>query len=132
MAKTKGKAEVRRDCPKCGKKNQVFYGASGSYCKNCSREYQRVQHHVKKWKPFLLKRQKRKCAICRRNLAKVPPQQQHVDHIHGTGFVRGLLCKSCNNMLGNAKDNPDILRQAADYLDERGEGENPEAWMDDD
>jgi len=40
-----------------------------------------------------------------------------VDHCHNTGEVRGLLCDQCNILLGNAKDNPAILRVAADYLE---------------
>jgi hypothetical protein len=28
-----------------------------------------------------------------------------------------LLCSSCNRMLGIAKDDPEILRSAADYLE---------------
>jgi hypothetical protein len=31
--------------------------------------------------------------------------------------VRGLIHWSCNVMLGNAKDDPNVLRAAADYLD---------------
>jgi hypothetical protein len=54
------------------------------------------------------------CAICggkRRYLLAV-------DHCHKTGRVRGLLCKLCNGrILTAAKDDPAILRRAADYLE---------------
>lgn len=41
-----------------------------------------------------------------------------VDHCHATGRVRGLLCKLCNGrILTAARDNPEILRRAADYLE---------------
>ncbi len=40
----------------------------------------------------------------------------HVDHCHTSGNVRGLVCRSCNLMLGNAQDNPAILLSAAEYL----------------
>lgn len=64
-----------------------------------------------------------KCAIC----GKPFPQDGsatrsiHTDHCHDTGRVRGLLCKDCNNGLGNFKDNPDRLRDAASYLDKHSE-----------
>ncbi len=41
-----------------------------------------------------------------------------IDHNHETGKIRGLLCDSCNQMLGRAKDNPVILEQAVSYLKE--------------
>ena len=40
-----------------------------------------------------------------------------IDHCHETGEIRALLCQSCNTMLGRAKDSPDLLRKAADYLE---------------
>lgn len=52
------------------------------------------------------------CAICHSNIKDQP----NVDHCHNTGRVRGLLCKSCNFMLGLASDSPAILRAAAKYL----------------
>ena len=54
------------------------------------------------------------CAICGR-----PPRDNislHVDHEHGTGRVRGLLCFRCNNALGDFDDDPVLLRQAIEYL----------------
>jgi hypothetical protein len=43
-----------------------------------------------------------------------------IDHNHDTKNIRGLLCVRCNSMIGNAKDNPDILRAGADYLEKHG------------
>ena len=40
-----------------------------------------------------------------------------VDHDHETNEVRGLLCNSCNSLIGFAKDNIDILESAINYLD---------------
>ena len=55
------------------------------------------------------------CAIC-----KGPPcgryKRLHVDHDHTTGKVRGLLCFTCNTLLGHAKDQISRLENAALYL----------------
>lgn len=40
-----------------------------------------------------------------------------IDHCHVTKKVRGILCTGCNTVLGNAKDNIDILLKAAEYLE---------------
>ena len=50
------------------------------------------------------------CAVC-------SGPAQHVDHDHETGEVRGILCFNCNQALGNVRDNPDVLRGLARYLD---------------
>jgi hypothetical protein len=59
----------------------------------------------------LLLEQNGRCAICgysNRGLV--------VDHCHGTGKVRGLLCPTCNRGLGNFNDNPLNLDIAAIYI----------------
>lgn len=40
------------------------------------------------------------------------------DHCHSTGAFRGWICDPCNIALGNVKDNPELLRKMADYLEE--------------
>nr|BFD85776.1 hypothetical protein StreXyl84_51770 [Streptomyces sp. Xyl84] len=46
-----------------------------------------------------------------------PASPEHVDHCHGTGRVRGVLCSSCNAALGQFKDRPDVMRRAAAYVE---------------
>jgi hypothetical protein len=52
------------------------------------------------------------CAICRAAPAA------HVDHDPETGAVRALLCFNCNGGLGQFKDDPRVLRAAAEYVEE--------------
>ena len=40
----------------------------------------------------------------------------HVDHDHGTGEIRGLLCVRCNNALGLFREDPDLLKRVARYV----------------
>jgi hypothetical protein len=42
----------------------------------------------------------------------------HVDHDHITGRVRALLCSGCNTGIGHLQDDPDVLRRAADYIEQ--------------
>jgi hypothetical protein len=39
-----------------------------------------------------------------------------VDHCHGTGKVRGLLCQKCNRAIGLLGDDPVLMRRAISYL----------------
>jgi hypothetical protein len=59
-----------------------------------------------------------KCAICEQ--ACPTGNRLAVDHDHGTGAYRGLLCMRCNIGLGKFRDRPDLLRKAADYLEAGG------------
>lgn len=65
--------------------------------------------------------QKGLCAICnelpkpKKRLSA--PDNFVIDHCHTTGKVRGLLCDDCNQVLGRAKDNIEILKNAISYLE---------------
>ena len=61
-----------------------------------------------------------KCWICEAIPGKRP---LCVDHCHNSDKVRGLLCNSCNTMLGYAYDNPEILRRGIEYLQTQEKGE---------
>lgn len=73
------------------------------------------------------------CAIC--NAAKPGGNKGwHVDHCHTTGVVRGILCQRCNLMLGIAKDRPEVLLEAASYIqrimeDSSGTGTSAPNWV---
>jgi Recombination endonuclease VII len=120
-------------------------GRVSSWCKSCRSDYANVKGMSKyysltatpegralfnaqrreKW-PFynygltrgqieeLKARQNNECAICGFPLT----DKYHVDHIHGTDppVVRGITHPHCNQMLGLAHDNPEVLEKAAIYL----------------
>lgn len=54
--------------------------------------------------------QRGKCAICDHEVKLC------VDHDHGSGKVRGLLCRKCNVGIGIFKDSPKLLSRAILYL----------------
>lgn len=60
-----------------------------------------------------------KCAICLGGPNGNPNKKGarlHVDHCHTSNRIRGLLCYTCNTMLGLANDDPARLLAAAEYL----------------
>lgn len=72
----------------------------------------------------LFKKQNGKCKICEVELfiyvsysGQDRTNQAALDHDHSTGKVRGILCNNCNRCLGLMKDNPDVFRKAAEYLE---------------
>ena len=61
------------------------------------------------------------CAICGIPADEIPHKTFKynplvIDHDHITGKVRGLLCPTCNSLLGHAKDSEGILQAAIRYL----------------
>jgi hypothetical protein len=64
-----------------------------------------------------------RCIGCAASQQYAKPQQTVsdrplcVDHNHVTNKVRGLLCRACNLIVGNAGDDPVVLRNLADYLE---------------
>jgi hypothetical protein len=57
-----------------------------------------------------------RCEICNREPVT---RRLNVDHDHKTGNLRGLLCYRCNYGLDWFADDPERLRRAADYLEQK-------------
>jgi hypothetical protein len=93
-----------------------YNGKPYSYCMQCHSESRLKQFgltladYVHLWA-----RQRGLCAGC--GATMTPGLHAHVDHNHGTGEVRALLCRGCNHAIGNALENPDTLRKLARYLE---------------
>ena len=63
----------------------------------------------------MLVKQGYRCMICgthQDNLKK----RLYVDHCHNSNQVRGLLCQSCNTLIGFSYDDIDILSNAIEYI----------------
>lgn len=68
----------------------------------------------------LYDRQLGRCAICGKEERLVDAAGRRtrlaMDHCHDTGRVRGLLCRSCNGLLGQIGDRPEAIRRFLDYV----------------
>ncbi len=88
-----------------------------SYCRECGAERNRVSYFKRKYGltppelDALVAEQQGVCCIC------LAAPAAHVDHDHGTGRVRGVLCFSCDAALGQFKDRAEAIRRAAAYLE---------------
>ncbi len=66
--------------------------------------------------------QDHRCAICRTHEDDLPRMRPgdhsnlYVDHAHESGSVRGLLCQSCNLLVGHAREDEQVLLAAIRYL----------------
>lgn len=120
------------DCMQVKKLSEFVRNASNgsgwsAYCKPCHNERGKASrekvggsrtYHLKRRYGItaedadaMLEAQGGLCAVC-----GVAPAA-HVDHDHATGGVRELLCFNCNGGLGQFKDDPAVLRAAADYVE---------------
>ncbi len=137
------KSNRERSCRTCG---DLFLGSGGTMrCRRCNREDMRLwlkseaglrAREVKRARRFgvtpdylveLYQKQGGKCACCSETFD--PDVLPHVDHDHSCcpqvatkkhlcgNCIRGLLCKTCNLMLGYAKDDVAILRAGITYLE---------------
>lgn len=110
-------------CNKHGRleKNEIYICKNGgATCKVCSYEKNmRLKHgmHIDEYNQLLID-QNYCCKIC--NKPNIQNKRLFIDHCHATGNNRKLLCMNCNAMLGQAKDNPEILRAGAIYLETLG------------
>ena len=117
------RGQALKTCTGCGKtkdkslftRNRCQPDGRNYQCKDCYRWAHRVKKYGMGKAEYyeLLDAQEGVCAIC-----KGVERDFMVDHCHKTGVIRGLLCRKCNTGLGMFDDVPNLLRQAADYLDE--------------
>lgn len=110
-------------CMICGvvKRNSLLYRKKKVFpyniCKECYKQQKRpfrVYGMTNKQYDDLLIKQNYSCAICHTPFNK--KNRLCVDHCHTTGDYRGILCLSCNTMLGVAKDSVVTLYSAINYL----------------
>ena len=62
---------------------------------------------------LILEKQNHICPICGESFDL---RKKYIDHDHSTKKVRGIVHMQCNTLMGLAKDNPQILENAATYL----------------
>ncbi len=114
---------VMADKIKCSDCEHRYAVGKSKRCKICQRHNtRRIKHsaHLKATYGIgieeydaMFRRQAGKCAICRGGTSK---NFLATDHNHKTGEVRGLLCATCNKVLGKFRDDPERFYRAAHYL----------------
>ena len=89
--------------------------------------HQLLASQVKFIRDALLEKQGGKCPLCNRDVAMPTLDHYHSNRHYGSGLVRGVLCNTCNRMVGVIENNlarnnidysdaPDFLRELVDYL----------------
>lgn len=59
------------------------------------------------------------CAICKlaeTRIIKGTLSSLSIDHNHTTGQIRGLLCDSCNKIIGLLKESPELCLAMSNYI----------------
>lgn len=118
-----GSRPLTKRCPRCGEekpRSEFSKSAKSSdglqgYCTPCFREYNyQIKYGISTAQyEQMLVNSGGVCEICRKSCRR----RLNVDHDHGSGAVRGLLCDNCNRALGYFRDDPEILRVATKYLE---------------
>lgn len=117
---------TNRPCDRCGRRKGPKYRDSKD-CYRCTSEVRREvsdrAHRARVARVYgiepgdydkLYAAQGGRCALCLR--ATGASRRLSVDHDHATGKVRGLLCRTCNGILGHARDDPYYFDRAWRYL----------------
>ena len=94
-------------CAECGFIDVVF--KTRWKCGNAQRALRKITYHRAMEKKY--PNRPKNCEICGED-GKIC-----WDHDHKTGLFRGWLCNRCNRTLGFVYDNPELLRNLANYLE---------------
>jgi RNA polymerase-binding transcription factor DksA len=137
LAMLRAKKAARRACEVCGKPIPTSRRGNAIYCspehklignRSGSPKARRNQQSYNRQYLYgitseefdaMLASQGGGCAICGTTDWLSRGKGPHTDHDpdRGPTAVRGILCGTCNNGLGNFGDDPARLRAAADYLE---------------
>lgn len=119
------KQYINHHCKECNsKKSKEWYSKNKDAKKKSA-----LKHHYKKSygmsfedREEMYNKQNGRCLICLSDIYLVSKDKKKravIDHCHFTQKVRGMLCQLCNTGLGSFEDNPEMLRRAALYLEEK-------------
>jgi hypothetical protein len=117
---------TEKECTGCKTTQPItaFWTTSSSNCKTCYAPTALAANRKHKYGvddtviQTYWEQQNGKCNIC---LSPFNTSgDAHVDHVHITGAVRGLLCRGCNTGIGSFLENPDSLVRAAEYVKKPG------------
>lgn len=123
-------SETTRQCRMCERvldKAEFRYVSKSlgtlSCCRSCENASDRMKKRgISPWHyQKLLEFQGNRCGVCGTDDpgSNRPDRRRSewcIDHDHGTGQVRGLLCYRCNSLLGFSGDSEAVLRCAIHYL----------------
>jgi len=125
---------MERTCKKCGETKPIEkfrhnknckYGR-GYMCNKCRHKQYRPKEIRIRFEKYgisldfyneMFNSQQGRCQICNIHHSELK-RRLAIDHNHETKKVRGLLCDSCNSILGYAKEDCTILINAIKYLQE--------------
>lgn len=97
-------------------RNQTEHRKAQQYRNNLERKYGiKFEEYA-----YKLRIQDGRCAICGKSNEQFDGKRRrnlHLDHAHGSGKIRGLLCTHCNFGIGHFFEDPVLLRKAIEYLE---------------
>lgn len=112
--KRRVQANLSGMCQNCFKKKVKVGNLSCEICL-VKKRINLIYSSSKEYLPVVMKmieKQNGKCAICEEQMSR-----QCFDHDHITNKLRGILCNACNTGVGFFRDNPNFLKNAANYLE---------------
>ena len=132
IAKDNGEDQYITRCKPCNEDTLHWTRSAGCVkCTSESAKWAKIKYTygISKDEWFwMYKEQYGKCDMCKKVL-KIKGNRRGrakliacVDHDHKTNKIRGLLCASCNSLIGLAEENVSILQSGIEYLTKNGMG----------
>ena len=109
-----------KKCKRCQEQKPLddFYdnnkpGVKNPYCIPCVSVMRRAKTYDVTEEELLGWLKITECQICN---IPVEGKEKHIDHCHDTGKIRGVLCRGCNQGIGNFNEDIRAILRAASYL----------------